>query len=100
LHAALHDRVFDADQFSKSCLEHFWPSVPPVRTMRTPCLCDFEGQDAVTPGKSPRVAKRGRAARSGKSGDFCFRGADNSLIQPGAFCGAAHAFEREGKFRR
>ena len=34
LHAALHDRVFDADEFGKSRFDHFWPSVPPVRAMR------------------------------------------------------------------
>ena len=71
LHAALDDRVLDADEFGEPRLDHVLPSVSPARP--TARVSWISGQDAVTPRKSPRGRATVRASHSCKSEGFSAR---------------------------
>ena len=83
LHAALHDRVFDADQFGEPRLDHDLPSVSPARGRRALFFRDFGGQDAVTPGKSLPGTQRRRGIAIMQKRGFVSVAADNSCMQFG-----------------
>jgi hypothetical protein len=53
LHAALYDRVFDADELGKPRFDHVRPlKVSPARWYRAR-FSNFRGHDAAGPGKCP-----------------------------------------------
>jgi len=70
LHAALDDRVLDADEFGKSRFDHFWF----LRRGPRMFLSNVEGQDAVPSGKSLPDRAGLKATPSCKSGAFVSAG--------------------------
>jgi hypothetical protein len=67
LHAALHDRVLDADEFGEPRFDHFGPLFPRRGCARV-LFRDFAGKDAAAPGKCLPGAEHVRATQSCKSG--------------------------------
>ena len=78
LHAALHDRVFDADEFGEPCLDHCLPSVSPARPTARAFL------------RFPRAGCRRPPQKSTGQGG----GQGNAIMQKRGLC-----FREDGQFQ-